>query len=353
MCAAATSGPVTRSMSSGKNSRKIITKGSSKGTGGRGGKGNKVRCTGRRIPIGEDDRLREKIQRLKERLNAVILAHNYQRPEVQDIADFTGDSLELSRKAAGTGAGVIVFCGVRFMAETAAILCPDKIVLLPDAAAGCRMADMISAESLRHRKSELPGVPVVCYVNSSAEVKAESDICCASANALKVVESIKSNEVLFIPDRYLGANIAKQTRKKIHLWPGFCPTHARIQPQDIIASRQKNPHAKVIVHPECRPEVTALADEVLSTGGMCRFARNTNATEVIVATETGIIHRLRKENPGKTFIPVSQKALCPNMKLVTLEKVLRSLEDMALRISIPGDIASNARRSIKAMLDIK
>jgi quinolinate synthase len=301
-------------------------------------------------PSKEDDRLAAMIARLKKEHNAVILAHNYQRPEIQDIADFTGDSLELSREAAATDAGVIVFCGVHFMAETAAILCPDKIVLLPDPAAGCRMADMITVERLRQRKSELPRVPVACYVNSSAAVKAESDICCTSANALKVVESFAGDEVLFVPDRFLGANIARQTNKKMHLWPGFCPTHARILPEDIIALREKHPLAKVVVHPECRPEVIALADDVLSTGGMCRFARETDATEIIVGTETGIIHRLQKENPGKMFIPASEKAVCPNMKLVTLEKVLWSLEDMAFRVVVPEDVASKARRSIDAMM---
>lgn len=296
--------------------------------------------------------LEEKIRRLKKERNAVILVHNYQPGEIQDIADFSGDSLELSQKAARTSAEVIVFCGVHFMAETAAILCPEMTVLLPDMQAGCPMADMITAEQLRQRKKELPGATVVCYVNTTAEVKAESDVCCTSANAVRVVESLDSEEVLFIPDQYLGHYVATQTDKKITCWPGYCATHTRIQPQDIIRLKQQHPQAKVVVHPECRPEVIALADEVLSTSGMCRYARRNDVREMIVGTEIGIIHRLNKENPGKQFIPVSEQAICPTMKLITLEKVVRSLEEMAPQVTVPEEIRLRAKAAVDRMLAV-
>ncbi len=294
----------------------------------------------------------ERILDLKEKREAVILAHNYQRNEVQDIADFVGDSLELSQQAARTDAKVIVFCGVHFMAETASILSPDKTVLLPDAHAGCPMANMITAEALIKRKGELPGVTVVCYINSSAEVKAESDICCTSANAVKVIESVAAKEILFVPDQYLGHYISTKTNKKMYLWPGFCPTHMKIQPEDITRLKLEYPQAKAIVHPECTPEVIAVADEVLSTGGMIRFARQTEAREIIIGTEVGIIHRLEKENPGKNFIPASKKAVCPNMKLITLEKMLWSLEDMAPQVKVPEEIRVKAKAAVDKMLKI-
>ncbi len=297
-------------------------------------------------------KLTEKILSLKERRKAVILAHNYQLGEVQDIADFVGDSLELSQNAARTDAAVIVFCGVHFMAETASILCPDKVVLLPDMNAGCPMANMITAEKLRDRKKELPGIRVVCYVNSTAEVKAESDVCCTSANAVKVVQSLDVQEILFIPDQYLGHFLSIKTGKKMVLWPGFCPTHIRIRSEDIARLRLEYPQAKVIVHPECRSEVIALADEALSTGAMCRFARQTGAREIIVGTEVGIIHRLRKENPGKKFIPASEQAVCPNMKLITLEKILWSLEEMAPQVKVVEEIRIKAKRALDRMLEI-
>jgi len=296
--------------------------------------------------------LAERILRLKRERNAVILAHNYQLGEVQDIADFVGDSLELSQKAAKTEADVIVFCGVHFMSETAAILCPDKTVLLPDEHAGCPMADMLTAEQLRQKKKELPNATVVCYVNSTAEVKAESDICCTSANAVKVVESLDNDEILFVPDQYLGHYVSTRTDKKINLWPGYCPTHVRILPRDITRLKQEYPQAKAIVHPECRPDVIALADEVLSTGGMIRYARREDVSEMIVGTELGIIHRLRKENPGKRFIPVSEQAICPNMKLTTLEKVLWSLEEMCPEIKVPEAIRLKAKTAVDRMLAI-
>jgi quinolinate synthase len=293
-----------------------------------------------------------KILQKKEQRKAVILSHNYELAEVQDIADFVGDSLELSQKAAKTDAQVIVFCGVHFMAETASILCPDKTVLLPDMNAGCPMANMINAEQLRTRKKELPGAAVVCYVNSTAEVKAESDVCCTSANAIKVVDSLKENEVLFVPDQYLGHFVSTKTAKKMYFWPGYCPTHARIRPEDILRVRAEHPLAKVMVHPECRPETIALADEVLSTGGMLRFARTTEAKELIIGTEIGIIYRLRKENPTKKFYPASEQAVCPRMKLITLEKILWSLEEMAPQVKVAPDIRQRAARAVNRMLEI-
>jgi quinolinate synthase len=292
----------------------------------------------------------EKILALKRKRQAVILAHNYQRGEIQDIADFVGDSLELSQNAARTDAGVIVFCGVHFMAETASILCPEKIVLLPDIHAGCPMADMITAESLRKRKGELPSASVVCYVNSTAEVKAESDVCCTSANAVRIVDSLDSQEILFVPDQYLGHYVSTKTSKRIILWPGFCPVHMRIQPEHITRLKQEYPEARAVVHPECRPEVIAVADEVLSTGGMCRYARREDVSEMIVGTEIGIIHRLKKESPGKKFIPASEQAICPNMRLITLEKVLWSLEEMAAEVKVSEEIRHKAKAAVDKML---
>ncbi len=296
--------------------------------------------------------LQERIDELKKERNAVILVHNYERGEVQDIADFVGDSLELSQKAAGSDADVIVFCGVRFMAETASILCPDMTVLLPDAGAGCPMADMITAEQLREKKKELPNATVVTYVNSSAEVKAESDLCCTSANGVKIVASIDNEEILFVPDQYLGQYIVSKTGKKMTLWPGYCPTHAGIEPEDIVRRKQEHPQAKVVVHPECRPEVIALADEAASTSGIIRYAGREDVSELIVGTEIGIIHRLAKENPGKKFIPISDKTICPDMKLITLEKVLKSLETMTPQVKVPEEIRIRAKSAVDRMLAI-
>ena len=295
----------------------------------------------------------EKILNLKTKKKATILVHNYQLGEVQDIADFIGDSLELSQKAAKTDAEVIVFCGVHFMAETASIICPDRTVLLPELHAGCPMANMITAQALREKKKEYPKATVVCYVNTSAAVKAESDICCTSANAVRLVEKLTDvEEIIFVPDQYLGSYVASQTGKKMILWPGYCPTHTRILPQDISRRRAEHPQAKVVVHPECRPEVKALADAVLSTGGMIRFAHETDAREIIVGTEMGIIYRLQKENPEKNFIPASEQAICPRMKLTTLESVLWSLENMTHEIKVPERIRIKARRAVDKMLEI-
>ena len=294
----------------------------------------------------------ERIKELKEKRKAIILAHNYQRAEVQDIADFVGDSLGLSQSAAKTKAEVIVFCGVQFMAETASILCPDKTVLLPDMKAGCPMADMITAQALKEKKQEHPGALVVCYVNTSAEVKAESDVCVTSANGLKIVEKVdEAREILFVPDQYLGHYISSQTGRRLILWRGFCPTHIKILPENLSQIREQHPKAEVIVHPECTPEVIALADKVLSTGGMCKYTRETEAEEVIIGTEVGLIHRLSKENPGKRFLPASNKAVCPNMKLITLEKILWALEDMKYQIKVPEEIRLKAKSAVDRMLE--
>jgi quinolinate synthase len=294
--------------------------------------------------------LRENILNLKKKRKAIILAHNYQLGEVQDIADHVGDSLELSQKAAKTDAGVIVFCGVHFMAETASILCPEKVVLLPDLHAGCPMANMITAEALRQKKKEHPQATVVCYINTSAEVKAESDVCCTSANAVDLVRKLVAPEIIFVPDQYLGHYISTQTGREMILWPGFCPTHARIQPADILRQKKEHPQAEVMVHPECRPEVIALADAVLSTGGMCRYAQSTAGREIVVGTEVGIIYRLRKENPGKVFIPISEQAVCPNMKLITLETILWCLEDMTPEVKVPEEVRIRAKAAVDKML---
>jgi len=296
--------------------------------------------------------LEQRIRELRAERHAVILAHNYQRGEVQDIADFVGDSLELSQKAAATDADVIVFCGVHFMAETAFILNPSRTVLLPDAGAGCPMSNMITAAQLIARKKELPGVTVVTYINSSAAVKAESDYCCTSANGVKVVQSIAADEILFVPDQYLGDFIQRRTGKKMHLWPGYCPTHVKITPEDINRARREHPRARVVVHPECRPEVIALADDALSTSGIIRYAARPDVSELIVGTEVEIIHRLKKENPGKAFYPASTKAVCPNMKKITLDKVLASLEKMAPEVRVPEDIRVRARAAVDRMLAI-
>lgn len=295
----------------------------------------------------------EKIHELKKKRNAVILAHNYQRGDVQDIADFTGDSLGLSRQAAKTKADIIVFCGVHFMAETASILCPDKMVLLPDEHAGCPMANMITLRELRIKKKEHPNARVVCYVNSTAAIKAESDICCTSSNAMKIVSSIpRDQEILFIPDKSLGGYVSSRLNRPMILWEGYCPTHHRILAEYIIKLKSEYPGAKVVVHPECTPDVIALADHVASTTGIARYCKETDAGEFIIGTETGILHRLRKENPEKKFYAITQLADCSNMKLISLEKVLWSLEDLVYQIKVPDDIASKARVAIQKMLDL-
>ena len=290
------------------------------------------------------------IQKLKAERKAIILAHNHQLPDVQDVADFTGDSLELSRKATEVVADVIVFCGVHFMAETAAILNPDKIVLMPDARAGCPMADMLTGDQLREFKAKHPGAKVVCYVNSTAEVKAESDCCCTSGNAVKIVRHYADSDVLFVPDQHLGSVVAETLGRELILWPGYCPTHARINPKDILDLKAAHPQALALAHPECPKPVRVVADHVLSTGQMCKFVAENPATEFIIATEEGLIHRLKKDNPSKTFYRVSPFAVCPNMKRNTLEKVLFCLRDMQPVVKVDPAIAARARRSIEQML---
>lgn len=295
----------------------------------------------------------KKINRLKKERNALILSHNYQAGEIQDIADYLGDSLELSRKAAETDAAVIVFCGVHFMAETASILCPDKKILMPDINAGCPMADMITREGLHALKEKHPKAVVVGYVNTSAEVKAEIDICCTSTNAVGVVNSIKhASEIIFVPDKYLADYVSSRTDKKIIAWDGFCPSHVKILPSDIKRERKLHPQAEVMVHPECTREVIALADKVFSTSGMCKYAAESEIKEFIVGTETGMLYRLAKENRGKKFYAASEAAVCPNMRLNTLEKVLWSLEDMKYEVKVPEDIRVKAKKAVDRMLQI-
>ncbi|MDF7800729.1 quinolinate synthase NadA [Pontiellaceae bacterium B1224] len=297
--------------------------------------------------------IEERIQELKRERGAIIIAHNYQPDEVQAIADFTGDSLELSRKAAELDEEVIVFCGVHFMAETAAILSPEKTILLPDQFAGCPMADMITAEALQARKAEHPGAVVIAYVNTSAAVKAECDLCVTSSNAMKVVSSVPADkEIIFVPDTHLGHYIQEELGREMIIWDGYCPTHSRIRDVDIKRELQDHPNAKVMAHPECPLPIRDLADYLLSTGQMCTHAKESDEMEFIVATEMGLLYRLRNENPEKKFYSVSDRAMCPNMKKIDLEKVLWALEDMQHRIIVPEETANKARRSIEAMLEL-
>jgi quinolinate synthase len=296
------------------------------------------------------------IERLKKERNAVILAHNYQVGEVQDVADFVGDSLGLSREAAKTSADVIVFCGVYFMAETAKILSPEKTVLIPDADARCNMAAMIDVEGLRALKAKHPSAAVVCYVNTTADIKAEGDACCTSANAVSVVEGLDADEIIFVPDKYLCAFVEKQLRergvkKKMIPWQGFCPTHLRIIPNYLRNLREKHPGAKIITHPECTPDANALADAVLSTSKMSKFAAESDAEEIIVGTEVGMLHRLQVDNPGKKFIAATELAVCPNMKLITLQKVYESLRDMKFEVEVEAGVAEKAKKAIDRMMN--
>lgn len=294
--------------------------------------------------------LREEIFRLKEERRAIILVHNYQLPEVQDIADLTGDSLELSRAAATMEGDTIVFCGVGFMAETAAILSPHKTVLLPAIDACCPMADMITADELRLVKSRSPGAAVVCYVNTTAEVKAESDICCTSSNAVKVVNALGEDTILFVPDRNLAAYAARFTKKKILPWGGFCIVHDQITPDHVREARLAHPEAELLVHPECRPEVIEFADHVASTSGIIRRVGEFPKEEFIIGTEVGILHRLAKEFSEKRCYPLSSSAVCRNMKKTDLVKVRDALLTMSPRITVPEGVAARARRAIERML---
>lgn len=297
--------------------------------------------------------LEEKIAKLKKERSAIILSHNYQLPEVQDVADYRGDSLELSRIAAKTDAKVIVFCGVHFMAETASILCPDKKVIMPDIHSGCPMANMITAKDLKKLKEKYPKAAVVGYVNTSAEVKAELDVCCTSTNAVSVVNALKDKpEIIFVPDKYLADFVSRKTGRKLISWNGFCPTHVKILPEDIKREKKFHPKAKVIVHPECLPEVITLADAALSTSQMCKFARETDAEEIIVGTEVGLIYRLKKDNPTKEFYPVSEAAVCPNMKRTTQEKILWALEELKEEVRVSDEIRRRAKKAIDRMLEI-
>jgi len=297
--------------------------------------------------------LQEKIKELKEKRNAIILAHNYQLPEVQEIADFTGDSLELARIASNVKEDVIVFCGVHFMAETASILAPNKIILFPDMNAGCSLANTITAQDLRNLKEEHRDAIVVSYVNTTAEVKAESDYICTSANAALVVEKIPEKKIIFVPDRNLGYYVSKKVKnKEMIIWNGFCPTHQRILPQDIIRLKEEHKDAKVVVHPECRKEVLDIADEIASTSGILRFCKEDSNKKYIIGTEVGFLYRLRRENPDKEFILASPLAVCPNMKKITLEKILWTLENMGPQVRVPETIREKALKPIERMLSL-
>jgi quinolinate synthase len=295
----------------------------------------------------------QKIQQLKHQRNAVILAHNYQPGEIQDLADFCGDSLELSKKAAQTDAKVIVFCGVQFMAETAAILSPEKTVLLPDKFAGCPLADMITAEQLRQLKQQNPDALVVCYVNSSAEVKAESDYCCTSANAVEVVSSLPTDRpVIFVPDQHLGRFVAEKTGRDLILWPGYCTTHVVITVEEIKNAKAEYPDAIVMAHPECTEPVKKLSDQIFSTGQMLKFVKTSNVRQFIVATEIGMIHALKKQNPAVEFVPASDRAICPNMKKITLDKIIGSLQDLQYKVTVPEEIRTKAKKALDRMVEI-
>lgn len=315
------------------------------------------------VPELSQEELIGEINRLRKERNAVLLAHNYQLPEIQDLADFTGDSLGLARQAAKTDADIIVFCGVHFMAETAAILSPEKTVLLPDIEAGCSLADTITADQLRQWKKEHPDAVVVSYVNTSAEVKAETDICCTSSNAVEVVQSIpEDKEILFLPDMFLGSYVEKMTGRKMHIWMGECHVHAGIHKDDITTLSDRFPDAELLIHPECGCSTSSMYDlaagdlpsntSLLSTGKMLEHARSSQSKNFIVATEVGILHRLTQDNPDKTFIPAAEHAICPFMKKITLEKVLRSLQTDMYHITVEPEIAERARQAIERMVAI-
>jgi len=298
------------------------------------------------------NQIKEKIARLKEELKAVIVAHNYQRPEVQDIADFVGDSLELSRHCTEVDAQTIVFCGVQFMAETAAILNPDRMVLLPEGSAGCPLADMITVDELREWKQRYPKAAVVCYVNSSAEIKAESDICCTSANGVEVVNSVANDDILFIPDQNLGHYVSTQTKKNIILYPGYCYVHHRLKPEQVKLIKRHHPDAQVLVHPECRPEVIAVADAALSTSQMLRYVKASPHQSFIIGTEEGILHGLRQENLGKSFYLLTNSQICIDMKKTTLEKVAQTMELRQNVVTVPEAIRVKAKQAVDRMLAI-
>jgi len=298
------------------------------------------------------NQLKEKIAGLKKELRAIIVAHNYQRPEIQDLADFVGDSLELSRKCTEVDAETIVFCGVRFMAETAAILNPERTVLLSENSAGCPLADMISIDELREWRRKYPKAAVVCYVNSLAEVKAESDICCTSANGVKVVESVANDDILFIPDQNLGHFVSTQTKKNIIIYPGFCYVHHHLSPEQVKQAKRLHPDAQVLVHPECRPEVIALADAALSTSQMLRHAKATSHNSFIIGTEEGLLHGFRKTSPDKSFYLVTNDQVCADMKKTTLQTLAQAMELKQNIVTVPEEIRVKAKRAVDRMLAI-
>ena len=298
-------------------------------------------------------KIENEIKILKKEKNAIILAHSYQRGDVQDIADFVGDSLGLCIKASQTDADIIIFCGVHFMAESAKLINPQKTVLLPDSRSGCAMANMATGKAVRALKRENPEALVVCYVNSTAEVKGESDICCTSSNAVSVVNSLPENKpIIFLPDQHLGRYVENQTGRKMILWSGHCPTHQSILPEDIRMCREQNPDACVLVHPECSEEVTNMADAVGSTGFIYDYCSRSDEKIFIIGTEIGILHRLRRNNPDKVFIPASENAVCPDMKLISGENILRSLTNMETQIRINGDLAKRAYEPIRRMMEL-
>lgn len=297
--------------------------------------------------------LREEIKRLKEERQAIILAHNYQRDEVQEIADYTGDSFALSKLAASTEAEVIVFCGVHFMAESAYILSPEKTILLPDAEAGCPLAESITAKALKHKKEEYPNAAVVAYINSSAEIKALSDICCTSSNVVQIVNSLEEEEVIFVPDRNLAAFVSRNTDKIIIPWDGCCITHYHMTTKDVFRQRELHPNAPLTVHPECRPEVVDMANHVGSTSAIIEYAASVPAEKIIIGTEAGTLYRLKKDNPGKEFILLSPDLFCPNMKLVTLENIKSALKTLAPQVTVPDKVREDAHRALDRMLAVK
>ena len=299
------------------------------------------------------EKLQKRISELKKQRNAVIIVHNYQRDEVQDIADITGDSLGLSKAAIKIDADIIVFCGVHFMAETAYILNPRKTVLLPVTEAGCPMADMITPEALKKKKEQYPDAPVVCYVNTSAAIKAESDICCTSRNAVEVVRSFKEKRIIFVPDKNLGHYVQSQLPdKEIILWEGFCPTHIGVLPDQVTAAKKKYTKAEFISHPECNPDVLQLADHITSTGGMIKYIKDSEKREFIIGTEMGMLYRLRQDNPDKKFYLPTEHLLCANMKLTTLGWIVNSLELMVDKVTVPEAIRARAHRAVDRMLKI-
>jgi len=296
--------------------------------------------------------MKDKIRNLLKEKNGILLAHNYQPPEIQDVADLCGDSLELSIRASKTDADVIVFCGVHFMAETASILSPQKTVLLPRSDAGCPMADMVTPEALKALTDRLPPMPVVTYVNSTAAVKALSTICCTSANAVEVVESLDAEEVLMVPDQNLANYVADRTKTKIHRWEGYCPIHHSLTPKDVLQAKEAHPEAVFLAHPECPREILALADVIASTSGMVRYAGESDHNEFIIGTEMGLLYPLETKNPEKTFYPASERMICPDMKKISLEDVFRSLETFDGEVKVPEDIRRPALKAVQRMIDL-